>query len=187
MVDKEVLSNWIHESETIIEFYEKHINQIHVNRVNVHLFDGCLIKIGEQKQMIKQIANVHIIDNSTLEIKPWQKGILKEIESSLNFLKKESGLHFAITSSKDSVICKFDMVLTREKKLEICKILKKKTEDSKLAIKNLRQDHMKQIKAQKLPEDDQKKYEKELQRIIDNAIKKIDDLSSIKEQSIMNF
>ena len=80
--------------------------------------------------------------------------------------------------------------LTEERRKELCKVVKKKAEESKVAVRSIRRDAIEQVKKQKkdslITEDDQKKLEEKIQKLTDEKIKEIDTISAAKEKEIMS-
>jgi ribosome recycling factor len=133
---------------------------------------------------LKQLANITVPEGRKLLITPFDKGSLKAIEKAI--LASSLG----ITPQNDGESVRLTMPeLTRERRSELAKLVSKKAEDSKLVVRNQRRDTVEALKKMekdsKITEDDLKKYNKEVQEITDDFIKKIDDVFKVKEKEIM--
>jgi ribosome recycling factor len=133
---------------------------------------------------LKQMANITVPEGRKLLISPFDRGSLKAIEkailaSSLGITPQNDGESVRLTLPE----------LTKERRVELVKIVAKKAEESKIVMRNHRRDAVEVLKKMekdsKITEDDLKKYNKEVQDITDDYIKKIDDVFKAKEKEVM--
>ena len=125
-------------------------------------------------------------DPRTLVIEPWDKSLLKLIEKAIQVSD------LGINPQNDGRIIRLVFPqLTEERRKELTKQVKKYGEDSKVAIRNVRREAMDSIKAMKkkseITEDEQKTAEKDLQKVTDDYIKKVDDMAAKKEKELMEL
>ncbi|MDR2527891.1 MAG: ribosome recycling factor [Synergistaceae bacterium] len=134
---------------------------------------------------LKQIANITVPESRKILISPFDRGGLKAIEkailaSSLGITPQNDGESVRLTLPE----------LTRERRLDLVKLVGKKAEESKIVMRNHRRDSVevlkKMEKESKITEDELKKYTKEVQDITNDFIKKIDDAFKAKEKEVMD-
>ena len=131
---------------------------------------------------IQQVGNVTIPEARMIQIAPWEKSLIKEIEKAI--LASDIG----ITPSNDgSVIRLVFPELTEERRKDLGKEVKKKAEECKVAVRNIRRDGNEAFKkiAKEISEDEVKQLEEELQKITDKYIKEVDKLTEAKSAEIL--
>ncbi len=131
---------------------------------------------------VLQVGNVTIPEARMIQIAPWEKSLIKEIEKAI--LASDIG----ITPSNDgSVIRLVFPELTEERRKDLVKEVKKKAEECKVAVRNIRRDGNEAFKkiAKEISEDEVKQLEEELQKITDKYIKEVDKLTEAKSAEIL--
>jgi ribosome recycling factor len=132
---------------------------------------------------LNQVANVGTPDARTLAIQPWDKSLIRPIETAII----NSNLGFA--PQNDGEMIRINVpALTEERRKDLVKMAKAEAENSKVGIRNIRKDYMEKVKSMQkdgLSEDEARATEEEIQKIIDNFIKKTEDVLSAKEKEIM--
>lgn len=133
---------------------------------------------------VKQIANVTVPEGRVLMISPFDKTALKAIEKAI------LAANIGITPQNDGQNIRLTMPeLTRERRVELTKMLAKKAEEAKVTVRNYRRDEIeslkKQEKASEITEDDLKLLTKDVQDATDSYIKKIDEVYKAKEKEVM--
>jgi len=135
---------------------------------------------------INQLATISISEERTLIIKPWDKSTLSIMEKAI--LASDLGLN---PINDGNVIKLVFPTPTMEQRQKWVKKAKEIVEEGKIAVRNIRRDGMKKIKDMEkngeIPEDDAKRLEKELQKLTDDYIEKLDELFEKKEKEIMEF
>lgn len=135
---------------------------------------------------IQQIASVSVPDPRSLVIQPWDGSALKGIEKAI--LSSELGIN---PQNDGRVIRLVFPQLTEERRKELAKQVKKYGEEAKIAVRNIRRDAIekfkKQQKASEITEDDYKNIEKDIQKLTDDYIKKIDDTADKKEKELFEI
>lgn len=158
---------------------------IRAGRANPHILDKVLVDYYGTPTPINQVGNLSVSEGRCLIIAPWDASMLKVIEKQL--LAENLG----ITPVNDGKIIRLTFpALTEERRKEIVKQIKKMAEDSKVAIRNIRRDGMDALKKMKnnkeLSEDEHATCEKEVDKVISDAITKIDKLCADKEKDVLS-
>lgn len=166
-----------------IEHLEADFQGIRAGRANPHVLDKIKVDYYGTPTPVQQVGNVTIPEARMIQIAPWEKSLIKEIEKAI--MTSDIG----ITPSNDgSVIRLVFPELTEERRKDLTKEVKKKAEDCKVAIRNIRRDGIDSLK--KLPkgeisEDEVKDLEDELQKLTDKYVKDVDKLVEEKSKEIM--
>lgn len=158
---------------------------IRAGRANPHILDKVLVDYYGTPTPINQVGNISVSEGRCLVISPWDASMLKVIEKQL--LADNIG----ITPSNDGKVIRLVFpVLTEERRKELVKQTKKMAEDSKVAIRNVRRDAMDSLKKMKnnkeLSEDEHATCEKEIDKVISEAIEKVEKVSAEKEKDILS-
>ena len=155
---------------------------IRVGRANPKVLDKITVDYYGTPTPIQQVGNVTIPEARMIQIAPWEKSLIKEIEKAI--LASDIG----ITPSNDgSVIRLVFPELTEERRKDLVKEVKKKAEECKVAVRNIRRDGNEAFKkiAKEISEDEVKQLEEELQKITDKYIKEVDKLTEAKSVEIL--
>jgi ribosome recycling factor len=134
---------------------------------------------------INQLATISVPEARMLVIQPWDKSALGDIERAI--LKSDLG----ITPTSDGNVIRLVVPqLTEERRRELVKYLKKRGEEGKVAIRNIRRDTLEQLKALKdegFPEDELRRIQDEVQKLTDRYVKEIDRIVAAKEKELMEI
>lgn len=157
---------------------------IRAGRANPHILDKVLVDYYGTPSPINQVGNISVSEGRCLVIAPWDASMLKVIEKQL--LVENLG----ITPTNDGKVIRLVFpALTEERRKELVKQIKKMAEDSKVAVRNVRREAMDSLKKMKnnkeLSEDEHAVCEKEIDKVIAEAVEKIDKLCADKEKDIM--
>ena len=184
MAGKEIESFKI-KMEKSIGSLEEELNTIRVGRANPHILDKIVVDYYGTPTPLQQVGNITVPEARILVIQPWDASLIKSIEKAINM--SDIGIN---PSNDGKVIRLVFPELTEEKRREISKEVKKKGENAKVAIRNIRRDAMDSIKKQRkdgdITEDDQKNIETDLQKMTDDFIKKIDKIIDNKTAEVMS-
>ena len=167
---------------------EEHLHnefaKLQVWRANPALIEWTLINVYGWMQPLKNIASVSVMDSQTLSIQPWDKTLIRVIDKWIT----DAWLGLNPQNNGETIMIKIPL-LTEERRRDLAKFAKKLAEDGKIAVRNVRQDYLKKIKnsetAKEISEDIAKQNEKDLQKLIDEEIDKIDKMLKHKEEEIM--
>ena len=169
-----------------IASYKKDIATLRTGRANPSMLDLIRIDVYGQKMPINQLASVTIPEPRTISIQVWDKNNVKTVDSEI----QKSNL--GINPQVDGQILRIHIPqLTEERRVELVKSLKTLGEKGKISIRNIRResnDNIKKIlKEKKISEDESKNFEKEIQKITDQSIEKLDKILSEKEKEILTL
>ncbi|MGF7186005.1 ribosome recycling factor [Desulfitispora alkaliphila] len=167
-----------------IEALKKEYATLRTGRANPSLLDKVTVDYYGTPTPINQMANVSAPEARLLVIQPWDKSTVPEIEKAIS----KSDLN--LTPSSDGTVIRIAIPqLTEERRKELVKVVKKKAEDAKVAIRNIRRDANEETKMLEkegeISEDEQRRAQDKVQEITDKFIKQIDDIAATKEKDIM--
>ncbi len=163
-----------------IENLEGRLTNIRAGRANPSMLNGINASYYGTPTPIQSLANITVPEARSLMIKPFDKSALKEIERAIN----EANLGITPINNGEVVILTVPE-LTEEKRREYVKLAKNTCEDAKVALRNIRQEANEEIKKMELPEDEEKGKLKEIQDLINEYNKKIDEIFKEKEAELM--
>ena len=156
---------------------------IRAGRANPHVLDRIRVDYYGTPTPIQQVGNVSVPEPRIIQISPWEKNLIKDIEKAI--MASDVG----ITPSNDgSVIRLVFPELTEERRKDLVKEVKKKGEEGKVAIRNIRRDGndaFKKLAKTEVSEDEIKQLEDKLQKLTDKYIKDIDTLVEDKSKEIL--
>jgi ribosome recycling factor len=163
-----------------VESLEKELATIRTGRANPSILDRVTAEYYGTPTPLNAMANIIIVDGRTLEVKPFDKSALKDIEKGIT----DSDLGLTPTNDGNRILITIPE-LTAERRQDLVKLVKKEAENSKVAIRNIRRDEMDKIKKDdSLTEDDKKADQDAVQKATDNFVKKIDDVAAAKEKEL---
>ncbi|WP_026510783.1 MULTISPECIES: ribosome recycling factor [unclassified Butyrivibrio] len=165
------------------DFLSQELAAVRAGRANPHVLDKLKVDYYGTPTPLQQVGNVSIPEARMIQIAPWDKSLIKDIEKAI--LASDIG----ITPSNDgSVIRLIFPELTEERRKQLAKDIKKKGEDAKVAVRNIRRDgndSFKKLKGSDVSEDEIAEMEDDLQKITDQFVKKIDKAIEEKSKEIM--
>jgi ribosome recycling factor len=182
----EILSDLREKMAKTGEALRKEFKRIRTGRASTALLDSIKVDCYDTQMPLEQVASISVPESRLITIQPWDKSIIGEIEKSI--LKSELGL----TPMNDGKIIRISIPpLTEERRKELAKLAKKMAEDSKIAIRNLRReanDMFKELKNEKeISEDEFFRFQEDVQKITNEFVKKIDEITTQKEKEIIEF
>ncbi len=166
--------------DKVMETLEKRFATVRAGRANPSSLDGIMVLYYGNMTPLKQLATISVPEARQLLIKPFDKGCLKEIEkailtSNLGYNPGNDGETIRIVIPE----------LTEDRRKELVKQVKVLAEEEKVSIRNLRHEVLEEIKKCELPEDQEKGMEKEVQDIVNDYNKKIEEKLKDKEQELL--
>lgn len=156
---------------------------IRAGRANPNVLNKITVDYYGTPTPIQQVANVSVPEARMIQIQPWEKKMLKEIEKAINM----SDLGINPTNDGTTVRLIFPE-LTEERRKELVKDVKKKGEQAKVAVRNVRRDGndaFKKLKGSEVSEDEIQDLEDDLQKVTDKYIKEIDKAVEAKSKEVM--
>ena len=166
-----------------LEFLESDYGSIRAGRANPHVLDKIRVDYYGTPTPIQQVGNVTVPEARIIQIAPWEKSLLKAIEKAI--LTSDLGIN---PSNDGSVIRLIFPELTEERRKDLAKEVKKKAEDAKVAVRNIRRDGndaFKKLGKTEVSEDEIKGLEEQLQKLTDKYIKEVDVMMEAKTKEIM--
>lgn len=170
--------------EKSIEYFKEELNQLRTGRASAALVENIAVDYYGTKSQLKQIAGITIPEPRTIVIAPWDKGSLVFIESAL----RESQMNF--NPMNDGQVIRINIpTLTEDRRKELVKVLNKKAEEARIAIRKQREEIWEEIqeaeKSGTIGEDDKFKGKDELQKVVDEYNGKIEEIRKRKEEEIL--
>ena len=179
-----MLKQFEEKMEKSLESLENEYSNIRAGRANPNILNNIKVEYYGVPTPLQQVGNVSVPEARTILITPWETSLLKDIEKAI--LCSDLGL----TPNNDgkSIILNCPE-LTEERRKDLVKDIKKKGENAKVAVRNIRRDandHIKkQLKANEISEDEQKDYEDQVQKLTDKYVDKIEKTIENKSKEIM--
>ncbi len=165
------------------DFLTQDLASIRAGRANPHVLDKIKVDYYGTPTPLQQVGNVSIPEARMIQIAPWDKTLIKDIEKAI--MASDVG----ITPSNDGNVIRLVFPeLTEERRKQLAKDIKKKGEDAKVAVRNIRRDgndSFKKLKGTDVSEDEIAEMEEDLQKITDQFVKKIDGAVEEKSKEVM--
>ena len=162
---------------------EAELTTIRAGRANPHILDKLTVDYYGSPTPIQQVANITVPEARMIQIQPWESSLIKGIEKAI--LTSDLGLN---PNNDGKVIRLVFPELTEERRKDLVKEVKKKGEEGKVAIRNIRRDGndaFKKLAKTEVSEDEIKGLEDDLQKLTDKYVKDIDALIDSKSKEIM--
>lgn len=164
---------------------EADLSAIRAGRANPHLLDRISVDYYGTQTPINQVGNISVPEARLIQIQPWEPALIKIIEKAI--MSSDLGIH---PNNDGKVIRLVFPELTEERRKELTKDVKKKGEEAKVAVRNIRRDGVEAFKkAQKkteITEDDLKNLETEIQKLTDKSIQDIEKIVESKNKEILS-
>ncbi len=178
--------NYNQKMQKTLDVFAKELTSLRTGRANANMLDLVRVDVYGQKMPINQLASITTPEPRTINIQVWDLNNVALIDSSIR--KSELGLNPQI----DGQLIRLPIPdLSEERRNEMKKLIKSMGEKCKISIRNIRReanDELKKLlKSKNISEDDEKKYEKKIQEVTDQNIKKIDEKVTVKENEIMKI
>jgi len=182
----ESLKMYEEKMQKTISVYQNELSSIRAGRANPAVLDKISVDYFGTPTPIQQMAAVSVSEARVLVVAPWDKSTLRAIETAIQ--KSDIGIN---PQNDGNVIRIAFPQPTEERRKELCKDVRKKAEDAKVAVRAIRRDAIETFKAQKkkseITEDDLKDLEKETQDLTDKFVKEADKVADAKEKEILEI
>lgn len=170
--------------EKAIQVYSRELSSIRAGRANAAILDKIVIDYYGASTPINQMASISVPEARQLVIQPYDKTILGEIEKAI--LRSDLGL----TPTNDGSLIRISIPhLTEERRRDLVKMVRKESEDAKVAIRNIRRDGNEDLKKleknSEITEDDLRSFSDDIQKLTDDHIKKVEEITKEKEDEIL--
>ncbi|MGI6226177.1 MAG: ribosome recycling factor [Peptococcales bacterium] len=185
MID-EILLDSEERMQKTIEVLRKDFASLRAGRANPAILDKVQVDYYGVPTPINQMANISAPEPRLLVIQPWDKSIISSIEKAI--LKSDLGLN----PSNDGTVIRIAIPqLTQERRKELVKVIKKKAEEAKVGIRNIRRDANESLKSleksKEISEDENKKSQDDVQKLTNKYILEVDKVLAAKEQELMEI
>ncbi len=173
------------ELDKTIEYLRQELAGLQAGRAKVSLVEDILVEAYGQKMELKDLANIQAPEPRQIIVRPWDKSILKNIEWAI----RQSNLKLSPVVEEDFIRIKVP-ALSEERREELVKIIKEKTEECKISVRLQRGEVWDEIQSLEqsgeITEDDKFKAKDKLQELVDEYNRKIEEMANKKEKEIMN-
>ena len=167
-----------------VEFLGREVGSLRTGRATAALVEGIMVDYYGTPTPLNQLASITVPEARLIVIQPYDRQAMQNIEKGLQ--RSDTGLN---PSSDGTVIRVAVPPLTQERRRDIVRTLKRKVEDSKVAVRNVRRDAVERLRTMErdksLPQDDNRRAQDRLQKATDTHIGELDKVSSAKEAEIM--
>lgn len=179
-----ILANATTRMDKTLDVFKRELSAIRTGRASPALLENLTVDYYGVPTPLNQVASVTAQDARMVTVQPWDKGSLQNIERSL--LQSDLG----VNPSNDGNVIRVPIPpLTQERRLDLVKLLKRKAEDGKIALRNIRRDAMEQLRRmerdKQISQDDNRRAQDNLQKVTNAHISQTDETSSNKEVEIM--
>jgi ribosome recycling factor len=160
------------------------LTRIRTGRASTSLVDHIKVPYYGADTPLSQVASVSLADSRTINITPWEKAMVAPIEKAL--MASDIG----ITPTTAGTVIRLNMpALTEERRRELARLVGHEGENAKIAIRNVRRDALQQVKdllkEKLITEDDDRRFDDEVQKLTDRAVKDVDAVVKAKEEELM--
>ncbi len=179
-------NNYSTKMDKSISSFKKDISTLRTGRANTSMLDTIKVDCYGQLMPVEQLATVSVPEARLISIQVWDKSNVSLIDSAIQ--KSDLGINPQI----DGQIIRLRIPdLTEERRKDLIKVLKNMSEKSKISIRNIRREAneelKKKLKDKNISEDQNKNFEKVIQKITDTSIEKVDQITSDKEKEIIQI
>ena len=172
------------EMKQSVEAYSNELKNIRTGRVSPDILKSIIVENYGSRTPVTQLSNINNLDNMTLNVNVWDSSLVKIIEKTI----LESNLGVTPQVDGNNILLKFPE-LTAERRKELVKMISEVAEKYKISIRNTRRKYLDQIKnfekEKTISIDESKKFQDDIQKITDNSIKNIEDITVSKESEIL--
>lgn len=181
---KAIFSSHEERMEKSLEALKREYASLRAGRATPALLDKVMVDYYGAPVPISQVANISVPEPRMIMIQPWEKTMLHEIEKSI--MKSDLGLN---PNSDGTAIRLSIPQLTQDRRADLVKTVNKKAEEAKISVRNIRRDANDAVKklekSKEVTEDEAKKAQEDMQKLVDVYIKHISEAQAIKEKEVM--
>ncbi len=183
-MDRELKKKAKEKMEKAIEVFKKDLGSIRTGRASTSLLDSISVDYYGTQTPLNQVASLSVPEPRVIVIQPWEQALIPVIEKAI--LQSDLGLN----PSNDGKVIRIAIPpLTEERRKQLVKVVRKRAEEARVAIRNIRRETNEELKKleknEHISEDDIKKGLEEIQKLTDTYIKTIDEVLQHKEKEIM--
>jgi len=171
--------------EKAVEHLDSELNRIRAGKANVHILDGIKVDYYGSLVPLNQVSNISTPDPKTIAIQPWEKNMIDPIEKAIQ------NSNVGITPVNNGELIRLSIPpLTEERRKLLVKQVRAEGENAKVSIRNSRRDAIEEFKKMLkdgLAEDEQKRAEEKIQKIVEEHTSRVDKVVEHKEEDIMTI
>ncbi len=169
-----------------VEALKREFKRVRTGRASLSILDGIRVDYYGTPTPLNQMATLAVPESRLITIQPWDTSVIKETEKAI--LKSDLGL----TPSSDGKIIRIAIPpLTEDRRKELVKVVNKMSEEHKIAVRNVRRDSNEMLKDLKkegdISEDEAFRAQEQIQKITDDSISLVDQITKDKEKEILEF
>lgn len=181
---KELLEELKAKLKDIVDDFKKEVLKFRTGRASISILDGITVDYYGTPTPINQVATLSVPDANLIVIQPWDNSIINDIDKAIR------SSNIDVNPISDGKVIRLPIPpLDEQRRLEIIKTLKKYTEERKTAVRNTRREYREMFKMmedeKEISEDDEKRANDDLQKIIDESITHLEEIEKTKEKHIM--
>ncbi len=170
--------------ERSIEAFKKDLGKVRTGRASFSLLDGVKVDYYGTPTPLQQVGTLSVPESRLITITPWDTKMIGPIEKAIQ------GAGLGLNPSSDGKVVRIPIPpLTEERRKELAKVVRKMSEEARVAVRNVRREEIEKLKEKEkkkeIPEDGVKRGQERIQKETDAFIKKIDDILKAKEQEIL--
>ncbi|MBU1032704.1 MAG: ribosome recycling factor [Patescibacteria group bacterium] len=174
------------EFNKVIEHLDSELKNLHSGRANASMVEDLMVQAYDSSMDMKSVASISVPDARTIQIEPWDKNLVKEIEKAL--LASRLGLAPNISGT----VIRLSMPpMTEENRKELVKVVNQKVEQARISVRNVREGTRDKINAQekekKISEDDKFRLQEQLDKVVSEYNEKIEQIGKTKEREILTI
>ena len=181
-----VLSQTKEKMQKAVNYFQEELKSVRTGRASVGMFDGITVDYYGAPTPLSGVASISAPEPRLIVIQPWDANIIPDIEKAI----VNSNMGF--NPSNDGKLIRIPIPqLTEERRKEFVKLIKKMAEEAKVVVRNERRDGNDKLKKlekdKEISEDEQKKYQDQIQELTNEFVKEIDEIAAMKEKDIMEI
>jgi ribosome recycling factor len=182
----EVLSETEDGMKKAVEAFKRELGKVRTGRANLSLLDGVKVEYYGTPTPLNQVATLNIADARLITVKPWEKNLIPVVEKAIR--ASDLGLN----PIADSELIRLPIPpLTQERRKELVKLIKKMTEDARVAVRAARRDGNDLLKdaekEKEISEDDSKLGQKKIQELTNQYVANVEEISANKEKELLEI
>ena len=169
--------------QSAVTYLEEDLKTYRAGKANPAVFNNVMVNYYGTMTPVPQVASIGTPDAKTMLIQPWDRSLLHTIEKAI----MDANLGFTPQNNGEMIRINVP-ALTEERRKELVKKARTAGENAKVGVRNARRDAietLKKLQKEGLPEDSEKDFEDEVQKLTDSFIKKVDEILSAKEKEMM--
>lgn len=183
---KEILETGSNRKNNSIDALKREFDTIRTGRPNPAIVENIMVEYYGSLVPMNQLSSISVSEGRTIVIQPWDKQSIPSIEKAIS--TGELGLN---PTNDGNIIRLAIPQLTEDRRKDLVKVVKRKAEDWKVELRNIRRDVLEQIrtmvKNKEISEDESKKAQEQLQKITDQYVSQVDVLAGAKEGEVMSI